>query len=274
MQARRCAGCGAPLPDADEFDRATCRFCGLSHDAAGAPGQPIQIAIDLPPVRRTARVAIIAITMVFLFAVLTPLAFVYLQWRAASALTPAASLASRVTGAAKKAFTTSELRDLPRGFHDLDTTPPPGGYGAVDAVSALPWALAIAQAWSEDARIDRIDVERMRPDGVVNAADDAEASVTYRFLSTTRLAELQRRAQTSSRAELDTGFWVKLSSGRAQVFADRNSASFARSAGAAPAHPVALPLAALVARPGAKRALLPVPFYKGYMIHNAREGWV
>jgi hypothetical protein len=274
MQARRCGGCGAPLPDTDDQERPTCRFCGLVHDPASAGGAPVRIAIDMTSARRTARGAVLIVSIVFLIAILAPLAFVYMQWRAADALTSASSRGSRATGVPKKAFTTRDLRDLPKGFHDLDTTAPPGGYGAVDAVATLPWALAIAQAWSEDARIDRIDVERMRPDGVVNAADDAEASVTYRFASTNRTAELRRRAQTSSRAELDTGFWVKLSRARTQAFADYNAASFARTDGATPAHPVALPLADLVARPGAKRALQPVPFYKGYMIYNQREGWV
>jgi hypothetical protein len=250
----------------------------MTHDPATTAGTPIQISIEHPAVRRGARGAIAIISIVFQIAVLTPLGFVYMQWRATSAFTPLRSAIATSSSSLKKTRTTSDLRDLPRGFHTLETTAPPGGYAAVDAVSALPWALAIAQAWSADARIERIDVDRMRPDGAVNAQDDAEASVTYRFTSPDRSAELQRRAETSAKAELDDGFWVRLSGGRAQVIAHYNSASFSsameRVKGRAPEHPVALPLTELVTRPGAKRTLRPLPFYRGYMIHSRGEGWV
>lgn len=277
MKARRCGGCGAPLPDLDEFERATCRFCGMIHDpaTADAGGAPVHIAIEAPGVRRAARGAMAIVAIVFLISVLTPLAFIYVQWRASNAIAP---LVSKIPTSVRKTRTTSELKDLPRGYQDLDTTAPPGGYAAVDAVTTLPWALTIAQAWSADARLDRIDVERMRPDGLVNAADDTEAAVTYRFTSPGRGDELRRRAETSGKAELDTAFWVRLTGGRAQVIAHHNSVAMAsamdRLDGRTPGHPVALPLGELVARPGAKRTLKPLPFYRGYMIHNASEGWV
>jgi hypothetical protein len=278
MKARRCGGCGAALPDPDEFERSTCQFCGMTHDAATPGGASIQIAIETPETRRFARGAIVVISLVFLISVLAPLAFIYMQWRASSALAPLRAFVSTSTSSVKKTRTTSNLRDLPRGFHELETTAPPGGYASVDAVSALPWALAIAQAWSGDARIARIDVERMRPDGAVNAQDDAEASVTYRFASPGRGEELQRRAETSGQAELDSEFWVRLNGGRAQVIAHYNSAGVARvmdrGPGRTPGHPVALPLTEFVSRPGAKRTLKPLPFYRGYMIYSPGEGWV
>lgn len=69
------------------------------------------------------------------------------------------------------------------GSHMLDVAPPAQGYGAVDPVAQIPWALAIAQGWAEDARLERVDVERLRPDGTANVADDPQGSLGYRFLS-------------------------------------------------------------------------------------------
>jgi hypothetical protein len=278
MKARRCGGCGAPLPDTEEFERPTCRFCGMVHDPATSAEMPFQIAIENPVTPRAARGVAVIMGIVFLIAVLAPLGFIYMQWRASNAFAPLNTLVSTATSSLKKTRTTRELRDLPRGFHDLETTPPPGGYASVDAVAGLPWALAIAQAWSADARIERIDVERMRPDGSVNAADDAESKVTYRFTSPDRSEELYRRAETSGKAEVDNELWVQLGGGRAQVIAHYNSASFARAMervkARAPGHPAVLPLTELVARPGAKRTLRPLPFYRGYLIYNQTEGWV
>ena len=46
----------------------------------------------------------------------------------------------------------SQWRDAASGNH-ASRPPPSGGYGSVDPVSALPWALTIAQAWlSTDAK--------------------------------------------------------------------------------------------------------------------------
>src|SRR5690606_3970027 len=106
-----------------------------------------------------------------------------------------ATLSSALSPSAR---TTDQLKDLPAGYHALDVAPPAGGYGALDAVAALPWALTIAQAWAADARLERIDVARMRPDGTLNVQDDAEASVTYRFKSPSKLAAYREQARLSS----------------------------------------------------------------------------
>jgi hypothetical protein len=279
MQARRCAGCGAPLPDTDHGERPTCRFCGLVHDATSPswPSMPLVMETAAPP--RTGRGAVAIISTVFLIAVLAPLAFVYVQWRAGQALAPLRTLTSTTAALTKKARTPRELRDVPRGYHDLDVSPPPGGYGAIDAVATLPWALTIAQAWSGDARLERIDIDRLRPDGTVNAADDSEARVTYRFVSPARTDALFRQAELSAKAEANIGLWVRVSEGRPQVYADYSAAQLARilqrvKTSPAADHPAALPLTALVARPSVRRVLKPVPFYKGYLIHIEREGWV
>ena len=86
--------------------------------------------------------------------------------------------------------------------------PPAGGYGAVDAVAALPWALAIAQAWQGDARLERIDVTRLRPDGTVNLQDDGEASLTYRFVSPGARKALRDQARLRATTEAVVGLWV------------------------------------------------------------------
>jgi hypothetical protein len=276
MRARRCGGCGAPLPDSDEGERPTCQFCGMVHDPT-AYGHGLHIAIETPLARRGANTAVAIISVVFLIAVLAPLGFVFMQWRASTVLSRS-SMPTAFKAPVATARTPRELHDLPRGNHDLDVAAPPGGYGAVDAVTTLPWALAIAQAWSADARLERIDLERMRPDGTVNAQDDAEARIMYRFVSPAQSEELLKRAELSEKAEVNTGLWVKLSAGRPQVYANYTTAAFVRmlerTKGRLPAHPASLPLATLVTRPGVQRALKPVPFYKGYLIHLEHEGWV
>jgi hypothetical protein len=287
MRARRCGGCGAPLPDSEEGERITCQFCGMVHDPTSSAIR--QIVVGRPVLRPGANPAVAIISVVFLIAVLAPLAFVFMQWRAASAVTstvirppgpyvPRPSTRTPFTPPTAVKRTPRDLHDLSRGHHELDVAPPPGGYGALDAVTALPWALAIAQAWTPDARLERIDVERLRPDGTVNAADDAESRVQYRFQSPSRNEELMRRAELTANAEVNTGLWVRLSDGKPQVYVNYTTAPFvrmtARVKGPLPAHPASLPLTTLLTRPGAQRALKPVPFYSGYMIHVEGEGWV
>lgn len=165
----------------------------------------------------------------------------------------------------------------PRGracrISDLDAAPPPSGYSAVDAVATLPWALTIAQAWASDARLERIDVARLRPDGTVNAQDDGEALVRYRFISPGRVAALREQARLTTKAEGDVGLFVVMQKGKVQGYVE--SASGASTRGEPPApHPAVAPLAKLVAMPQVEGMIDGAPFLNGYLIHLADEGWV
>jgi len=189
---------------------------------------------------------------------------------AADAITAAAT-----TGrAAPAALTLKDLGDLSPGYHALEA-PPPMGYSTFDAVAALPWAQTIAQAWVGDARLERLDVVRLRTDGLIDAADE-EAEATYRFVSPDRLRELRRRADLSANANVQTEFWVRVKNSQTSVVAPETAAAllaFRDHEGLPPEPPHALPLAAtftkLAARPQFK-----AQFYKGYLLYTENDGWV
>jgi hypothetical protein len=193
----------------------------------------------------------------------------YAAWRATRAVLPGAlAHVSKTT----TAVTPQQLGTLSAGYHPLQAAAPAGGYGAIDPTAALSWALAIAQAWENDARLERIDVVRLRPDGTVNAADDEQSSVTYRFRSPTRRRALREQARLSSSAQSAIGLWVRVQSGRSDVFVDVRGGSGADDATAP--HPDAMRIANLVDVAAVRRALKGAPFLDGYMIHLEDEGWV
>jgi hypothetical protein len=281
MQARRCHGCAAPLPQAIEGEPYRCPFCGLLHDAV-APTPGVHVHAGGASARARVPRWLIAVFAVTLLVTLLPgLIGVLFVWLASSAVT--SSTASLEPGAASTmrstlrpgpaARTTANLSDLPLGFHDLEASPPPGSLGSLDAVQAVPWALAIAQAWQADARLDRIDVERLRPDGTINVLDDRDATLTYRFRSPGRTEALRQQGRVQADAEAITAFWVRVKSGAVQVYGDRNRATTIRHHVPAP-HPEAMSVAELLARPAVRALVTELPFLRGYLIHLDREGWV
>ena len=259
-----------------------CTFCGMVHDP-DAPEVRAFAAVAAPPVRiigfPVARLAF----LVFLVAIVVPVVLMIYSAVTAVRMTDAslgrasAALASLARDTAKaKAVQLDGLRDLGPGFHDLSVSPPAGGYATFDAVVQLPWAVTIAQAWAGDARRQRIDVGRRHPDGLVNAEDDAEAEVTYRFVSADRVEELRRRADLSSKAEMPTEFWVRVKSGKPQVIAPGTVGAMLHVHdldGLPPAHPQALPLTDTFKRLAGK-SQFSAPFYSGYLIFLKSEGWV
>jgi hypothetical protein len=165
------------------------------------------------------------------------------------------------------------LADLPQmnawGRQALDVPPPAGGYASFDPVDQLPWALRIAQAWSKDARLDRIDASRIRPDGTVDAATDADAEVMYRFLSPSRMAKYWREADSRADAKADCELWVIAKQGTAavQLLSSRPHQE------KVPPHPKVASLRTIVTRN--QKRLASRPFYNAYMIHSGgRDGWV
>jgi len=281
MQARRCHGCAAPLPQAIAGEPYRCPFCGLLHDAAApSPGVHVQVG-PAPTKARVPRWLIVLLAITLLVTLLPGVIAALFVWLASSAIT--SSTASRSPGAASTvastlrpgaaARTTANLSDLPVGFHTLEASPPPGSLGTLDAVQAVPWALAIAQAWAPDARLVRIDVERLRPDGTINVLDDRDATLTYRFLSPARTDALKQQGRVQADAQAVTGFWVRLKGGAMQVFGDRNRAATLRNE-TPPPHPEAMAVSDLFARRAVRALATELPFLQGYMIHLDREGWV
>lgn len=78
----------------------------------------------------------------------------------------------------------------------MDVAPPSGGYSALEPLQALPWALGMAQAWRGDAILLKANWFRMRPDGTLDVAQDADARIAYVFISQTLFERNQQlRAQ-------------------------------------------------------------------------------
>lgn len=273
MQARRCQGCAAPLPEGPATEALRCQFCGLLHDAASPNAPHIQVhQVQLP---RSFRVPgwVIALIVVIVLATVVPMALgVFVAWKAGSAALDAAKAVVPVASTTA-ARTTAQLHDLTAGYHPLQVAPPPGGYGSVDAVAALPWALAIAQAWQGDARLERIDVARLRPDGTVNVQDDRDASVTYRFVSPGARKALRDQARLQAKAEAVVGLWVQVKNGAPQVYAQATQGD-GRDDDAVGPHPDAEPMARLMGRPALQAMRANLPLLNGYMIHLNDEGWV
>lgn len=271
MKARRCQGCGAPLPDADPAEPVRCTFCDLRHDRSGPGSGGVSVSIGAAS-RPAPRWVFWLITAIVLLAVIPTAIGIFVAWRAANAVAPLVSEAVTRTPTRPAARTTADLHDLPGGHHALDVAPPAGGYGAVDPIAALPWAVAIAQAWDTGARLTRIDVSRLRPDGTINVQDDATATLRYRFMSPGRAEALRQQGRLRADAEAVVGFWVTVETGQVRAFGDATRATSLRDT-ALPTHPQALALPALFARPAVQRLADGLPFLNGYLIAIEREDW-
>lgn len=277
MTPHYCAGCGAPLPTEITNGVVVCRFCALAHDPStwrAASAQPAAVQVHVASGSRLMTIVglLVAAAILGMGALITVLgvsgATLASLFDSSSDKVPA--VVATLTKPA--ALRVADLRRIDsRGIHDLDAEPPASGYGNFDVVAQLPWAVTIAQGWREDARIERIDAVRVRPDGTVNAADDAEASVRYRFASPAERRELMARRETSTRATGVTEFWVIVEKGQARVQFVQGTPTIRLEV---PPHPTgAQPLATLI--PGLQaREEFRRPFLSGYLIHLEREGWV
>jgi hypothetical protein len=275
MRARNCAGCGAPLTAPESGEAWVCRFCGVTYDpdTPSAAPQVRVVTIDARPKANP----VVAVLILLVFAAVAIAALV--GWRF---VRPAHSLDAPYTPAAGKpifptraAVKPSDLHDLKTGgYRPLTVAAPAGGYGALDPVAALPWALAIAQSWESDATFERIDIARLRPDGTVNAQDDKDASVQYRFASPARRQQLQERAELSSYAESVIGMWIRVQNGQPEVNVEVRKGMFLRiHQDEFHPHPQARALPEVMREPAVRRALKPVPFFTAYLIYIDREGW-
>jgi hypothetical protein len=133
--------------------------------------------------------------------------------------------------------------------------------------------LTLAQSWSPDARVERIDIARMRPDGTVNVQDDPEALIRYRFRSPARLAAQLEQARLTTSGRGAPGLFIVVENGTARAQVDESAPTSERGS-TPPPHPSILPLARLVTLPAVEKVMTGAPFLSGYAIHVAGEGWV
>jgi hypothetical protein len=271
MKARQCQRCGAPLPEAE--GPVTCAYCGMAYDPTTA-FRP-HVAVKLPPgTGRRVMWILLATAMVPVLAILVVTCGILVTANKAvdAAKTGLAGsregLKASILAAAQAKVRPSELT-AGRGWQALDVAEPPGGPGNLDAVAAIPWAVSLAQAWRRDARLERVDVEKVRPDGLVNARDDASASVMYRFRSPSLLEE-QRRQMDLGKSDVQAGLFLEVKQGAVRALV--TSVHDPREE--LPPHPASLPLKAIFEGLDRAGRLPAKPFYGGYLIHLKDDGWV
>ena len=249
----------------------------MVHDPVAPAAAPAAIRVDLRqrPTRVSGKVLAIIFAIIAAVVLIPTGIGLFVAYKAASSVSSAINTGlTSPTTPVKRVATLADLPTLGPGYQPLDVAPPAGGFAAFDAVAGLPWAVTIAQAWNRDARVTRIDLTRVRPDGTINLQDDREGQVRYRFASPSKIDELRRQADLSASAELATEFWVQVQAGQTTVMSVRNKAGMLPSSdGQLPEHPRSLTSTAiwkqLSSRPG-----YDAPFHSGYLIHLEREGWV
>ncbi len=269
MKPRQCQRCGAPLPEAAAHEAVTCAYCGMAYDPTAA-FRP-NVAIKLPPGTGRRLLWILgAAVLLPVLGVLTVTCAVVLSTRKAMgrAARPTRTAPSTLATRLNRPVKPSDL-SADRGWQVLDVTPPPGGAGSLEAVTAIPWAVSLAQGWRNDARLERVDVVKLRPDGLVNARDDGAASVMYRFLSPSLLEE-QRRQADLGKSDVKAGLFLEVKQGEVRALV---VSAHARGE-ALPPHPASLPLKGILEGVDRAGKLPAKPFYSGYLIHLEREGWV
>jgi LSD1 subclass zinc finger protein len=287
MKTVKCASCGAPFEEHPGEDAVRCAFCGAINERTmlrrPAPEpepepnielpqfRPIPIVIDARPVRQAAKTAGCTALMGILIVTIGVGVAGYSVFRGAQG----AGFRGAIPSFPQLPFGIGKplaLADLPQlrqaGRQPLEVAAPRGGYASLDPVTQLPWAQGIAQAWSKDVRLDRIDATRIQPNGTVDAAADADAEVLYRFVSPACIAHFWKLAERQSNLQAACEFWVIAKGGQTSVQLITGRPSDEN----VPPSPKVLSLQATLERSRARRPSR--PFYNGYMIHLGREGWV
>jgi hypothetical protein len=273
MKPRQCQRCGAPLPEAAAHEGVTCGFCGMAYDPTTA-FRP-NLAVKLPPgAGRKLLWFVLAMVLVPVVGVLLVTCGIFVTANKAMDVAKAGIPGRRetlksTTVAASKAEVKPSALETGQGWQALDVAEPPGGAGSLDAVAAIPWAVSLAQGWRPDARLERVDVDKLRADGLVNARDDEAASVMYRFVSPA-LVEEQRRQADLGKSAVKAGLFLEVKQGEVRGLV---TSAHPRSE-ALPPHPASLPLKAVLEGLDRSGKLPAKPFYRGYLIFLEREGWV
>ncbi len=273
MKARQCQRCGAPLPEAAEPGPVTCAYCGMAYDPTSAfrPSLPVKLS---PGTGRRVMWILLAAALIPVVAIALVTCGILVTANKAVDAAKAGLGGSReglkasILSAAKAKAKPSGLT-AGRGWQALDVAEPPGGSGNLDAVAAIPWAVSQAQGWRGDARLERVDVEKVRPDGLVNARDDEAASVMFRFRSPSLLEEQQRQMDLG-KSGVQAGLFIEVKQGAVRGLV--TSVHDPREA--LPPHPASLPLKAIFEGLDRAGKLPAKPFYGGYLIHLRDEGWV
>lgn len=284
--ARRCAGCGGPLPTTPPQTRQlACPFCGIVNELA-PPAQPVAppVTIHLDVGQAAGHAARFGRTLLWIVLAIVVIVAGAVAIVVRSAIGPASEAVREARRAVEQAvqpptapararsYTPEQLRDAgDTGWLPLSVAAPPTGWKAFEPVAGLEWALAIARGWQRDALLTRIDVDRVTPEGIVDLAAGPDNTAGYRFVSPSQIEEWRRIAERDSNARAPYELLLKLTQEKVSALVNRGRPP---SIELPPAAIDSRPLPALLAAALKNRAFTEHPFYNGYMISLEREGWV
>lgn len=268
MKAVECVNCGASLPADPDLGPVRCGYCQTLNERT--------VARKLTPAgleRGRRRLFLLAgAGCATLLAGIGLVIALLIGSGSRGVPPPTARPAITLPSLAKRTYAPADLaRTRERGWLELRPAPPPTPYGAFEPVACLPWALTVAQGWALDAGLERIDVKRLRPDGLVNVEDDQDAEVMYRFLSPAQLREYGRLSELNSQAKVPYGFFLRIEKGHATALINEGKP---HADDQIPEHPKALPLPRLLEIAKSTGRFPEKPFYAGYLIRLRDEGWV
>jgi hypothetical protein len=274
VHARRCEGCGGPLPEAPaNSPTITCDFCGVVHEITSSA--PIVVAAGAGRVasRPQGKDAAFAV-LVIVAAVIVTTALVFAGFRRLQPALGTIDTMNRNAGRTPVPTATLALRDLPtlseRAYRQLIAPAPPGGWTGYDPVVGAAWAGEIARAWAPDARLTRIDLALIASDGSADLTTDRQDTVGYRFSSPERIARWEHIADREADASVPYELLIRVAGRQVRVYVH----SGRPPAEALPPALDSLPLRDVLTHARQSARFPNRPFYTGYLIHEGRIGWV
>jgi len=278
VSARRCAGCGGPLPQTPvETRQITCSFCGIVNEVAhGAAPHPLVVNVDIGNVGKVASSVGRTITWIVLLSVAAMLigigVVIFVALRPARyAIRTATGQATKIA-ARQQAIEPRELETAGEsGWRELKAAPLAGDWGAFDPVANLEWATTLAHDWATDARLTRIDLTRVSAAGTLDLAAGADDVAGYRFVSPARIDEWNRIADREASARVGYELMIKAAQKKVTAYLNRGRPS---SRDLPPPKVDALRLGDAIAAAKRGRGFVEYPFYNGYLVYLEREGWV
>jgi hypothetical protein len=152
----------------------------------------------------------------------------------------------------------------------VDAPAPPAGWTAFDPVVNVAWATDIARAWAPDARLTRIDLALIAANGTADLTTDRPENVGYRFSSPARIEQWERVADRAPDASAPYELLVRVAQRRVSLYVH----SGAPPEDAIPPAMDSLPLAEVLTRAQKSGRFPHHPLYTGFLMHEARIGWV
>lgn len=282
---RRCEGCGSPLPETPAGTRQiTCAFCGLVNDLLHPTpsAQPVTIQVDLGNAGRSAGNAVRTLAwLVFAGIALTMAVVAFAVYSAMRPVTEAmkgvSDQISQVSRAVPRASRMQKIAPAnlaaagETGWHELDVVPPSSGWAAFEPVTDLQWAMKIAHDWTPEARLTRIDVNRLKGEGTIDLTAGPDNSAGYRFVAPSQVEGWKAIADRDSNAKVPYELMIKLAEQKVTALIVHGRPPTDELP---PLDVVSQPAPELLGLAAKDKSFAPHPFYNGYMIHLEREGWV